>query len=220
MIYGIQKMSLVDYPKLPSFVIFLGGCNLCCPFCHNASIVKKEESLLNEENVLKEIEKRSSFLNAVVVTGGEPTIYGSKLISLLESLRKLHLKIKLDTNGTNPKLLKQILESDLVDYVAMDIKNTWKKYELTSGVKINTEDIKKSISIIENSNVDYEFRMTINKNMHQQSDILEVLSYVKKKDRFFLQPYHYQPTQLKDENFGEWSQEEIKELESFFFVKN
>ena len=145
MIYGIQKLSLVDYPSLPSFVIFLGGCNFRCPFCHNASIVEKQENTYEIEDVLNEIKKRTAFLNAVVVTGGEPTIYGSK--------------------------------------------------------------------------IPYEFRMTINKTMHQKNDILEVLSYIKNKDRFFLQPYKHQPTQIQKQNFGEFNKEEIKELEESFHIK-
>lgn len=219
MIYGIQKLSLVDYPSLPSFVIFLGGCNFRCPFCHNASIVEKQENTYEIEDVLNEIKKRTAFLNAVVVTGGEPTIYGEKLIDLLKEIKKLHLKIKLDTNGTNPNLLKKIIKENLVDYIAMDIKNTWEKYEETIGAKVDLEKIKTSINLIETSKIPYEFRMTINKTMHQKNDILEVLSYIKNKDRFFLQPYKHQPTQIQKQNFGEFNKEEIKELEESFHIK-
>ena len=219
MIYGIQKLSLVDYPSLPSFVIFLGGCNFRCPFCHNSSIVEKQENVYEIKEVLNEIKKRTTFINAVVVTGGEPTIYGEKLIDLLKEIKNLHLKIKLDTNGTNPNLLKKIIKENLVDYIAMDIKNTWKKYETTTGVKTDLEKIKTSINIIETSGCAYEFRMTINKTMHQKEDILETLSYIKNKDRFFLQPYKCQPTQIKIEDFGEFTLEEIKELEESFHVK-
>lgn len=219
MIYGIQKLSLVDYPGLPSFVIFLGGCNFRCPFCHNASIVEKQESVYEIEDVLKEIKKRTTFINAVVVTGGEPTIYGEKLIDLLKEIKSLHLKIKLDTNGTNPNLLKKIIKENLVNYIAMDLKNTWKKYEKTIDAKVDLEKIKTSINIIESSGCNYEFRMTINKSMHKKEDILETLSYIKNKDRFFLQPYKYQPTQIKKEDFGEFTKEEIKELEESFHVK-
>lgn len=219
MIYGIQKLSLVDYPSLPSFVIFLGGCNFHCPFCHNESIVNKKESCYETEDVINEIKKRTSFINAIVVTGGEPTIYGSKLIELLTTLKNLHLKIKLDTNGTNPKLLKKIIDLNLVDYIAMDIKNTWAKYEETAGAKIDCNKVKESIELIENSQLDYEFRMTINKTMHSKEDILEVSTYIKKKNCFFLQPYKQQPTQIIQKDFGEFSKEEIKELENTFLVK-
>ncbi len=219
MIYGIQKLSLVDYPSLPSFVIFLGGCNFRCPFCHNESIVNKKETIYETNEVLKEIKKRTSFINAVVITGGEPTIYGDKLIDLLKQVRLLHLQIKLDTNGTNPTLLKKIIDLDLVDYIAMDIKNTWEKYNETTGTKVEIEKIKKSIQIIENSNKHYEFRMTINKTMHTKEDILKVQSFIKDKSRFFLQPYKQQETQIIKQDFGEWTQDEIKELEKTFLIK-
>jgi len=220
MIYGIQKLSLVDYPKTPSFVIFLGGCNFRCPFCHNASIVQKEEQTYSIEEVIKEIQKRSNFINGIVVTGGEPTIYQEKLIDLLKKLKKLHLKIKLDTNGTNPQLLKQIIDQNLIDYVAMDIKNTWEKYQLTAGVKVDLEKIKQSIKLIENSSLTYEFRMTINKEMHTLEDIREVIKEVKNKDRFFLQPYKYQTSQLVNTNFGEYTKEELNNLKESFLVKD
>ena len=219
MIYGIQKLSLVDYPSLPSFVIFLGGCNFRCPFCHNSSIVNKTETTYEIDDVLLEIQKISAFLNAVVITGGEPTLHGEKLIELLKQIKKLHLQIKLDTNGTNPKLLKKILDLNLVDYIAMDIKNTWEKYEETVGCPVDLDKIKQSIEIIETSKKDYEFRMTINKTMHKKEDILSVQNYVKEKKRFFLQPYKQQPTQIIKQDFGEWTKEELQELEEAFSIK-
>lgn len=219
MIYGIQKLSLVDYPSLPSFVLFLGGCNFRCPFCHNSSIVNKTENRYEIDDVLQEIKKRQAFLNAVVVTGGEPTIYGEKLIDLLKQIKKLHLQIKLDTNGTNPSLLKKIIDLNLVDYIAMDIKNTWEKYEQTIGCNVDLEKIKQSINLIENSPIHYEFRMTINKTMHTKEDILKVQTLIKKKDHFFIQPYKQQPTQIIQQDFGEWTKEELKELEESFKVK-
>lgn len=213
MIYGVQKLSLVDYPKYPAFVLFLGGCNFRCPFCHNESIVNKKDILYPLENVLEMIESRKHFINAIVVTGGEPTIYGKKLIDLLIELKKFNLKIKLDTNGSNPLLLKEILEKALVDYVAMDIKNTFKKYEQTAGAKVDHEKIKESIQLIEEHAKEYEFRMTINKSMHSLEDIKEVTTYVKRKDRFFLQPYKYNENQLVDTDFQEFSDTEIENLE-------
>ena len=219
MIYGIQKLSLIDYPSFPCFVIFLGGCNFRCPFCHNESIVNKKENIYETEEVIKEIQKRTSFINAVVITGGEPTIYGSKLIELMEKIQKLHLKIKLDTNGTNPILLKKIIDLKLVDYIAMDIKNTWEKYSTTAGIKTDIAKLKTSIKLIEESGINYEFRMTINKTMHTKEDIQKVKTYIKDPSRFFLQPYKYQPTQIVNQNFEEWSKSEIKELEQAFQVK-
>lgn len=222
MIYGIQKLSLVDYPGKPAFVLFLGGCNFRCPFCHNDSIVKKESEHYTLEYVLTLIKTRVHFLNGIVVTGGEPTIYGDKLISLLETLRQFPLSIKLDTNGSNPKLLQKILEKNLVDYVAMDIKNSFEKYEETAGVSIAKEKILESIHLLEKSTVAYEFRMTINKTMHTEEDIQTVKSYLEYPKKLFLQPYQYNENQIEKKDFGAFSKEELKGLEeeTDLFVKN
>ena len=113
MIYGIQKLSLVDFPHHPSFVIFLGGCNFKCPFCYNSDIVKKNTERYSVENVFAMIQERVGFIEGVVVTGGEPTIYGQDLVKLLRKLKELGLLVKLDSNGTNPRLLTQIFDEQL-----------------------------------------------------------------------------------------------------------
>lgn len=222
MIYGIQKLSLVDYPGKPAFVLFLGGCNFRCPYCHNNGIVQKEGNEYSLDYVLSLIQTRVHFLNGIVVTGGEPTIYGEKLISLLEKIRILPLSIKLDTNGSNPKLLKEILKKKLVDYVAMDLKNSFEKYETTTGVPVQKKKIIESIQLLENSDVAYEFRMTINKSMHTEEDIEKVKSYLKYPDKLFLQPYQYNKNQIVNKDFKAFSKEELKKIETrrHLFVKN
>lgn len=213
MIFGIRKLSLVDYPKHPSFVIFLGGCNFHCPYCHNEQIVDKESEILKEDEVLEMIQNRIGFIDAVVVTGGEPTIYQDKLLVLLRKLRKTKLLIKLDTNGTNPDLLKKIYQENLVDYVAMDIKNTFEKYPITIGCKTNIDKIKQSIQLIEESGIDYEFRTTINQTMHKKEDIQEIITYIKNKERYFIQPYLFSEYQIEPTNFGEFTNEELESFE-------
>lgn len=212
MIFGIQKLSLVDYPKHPSFVIFLGGCNFACPFCHNASIVLKEATNYDTDSVLNLIKVRKDFLDGVVVTGGEPTIYGQKLIELLRQIKTLGLAIKLDTNGTHPEIIKQILDENLVDYLAMDLKNTFDKYAMTAGVKVSIPTIKESIRLLENSGIEYEFRTTINKTMHKKEDLQEIKTYLTDPSRWFLQPYHYNEQQLEKTDFLEYNEIELNEF--------
>jgi pyruvate formate lyase activating enzyme len=154
------------------------------------------------------------FIKAVVITGGEPTLYGNDLIELINSIKKLGFKIKLDTNGTNPKLLKNIISLKLVDYFAMDIKNTFEKYDETTASKVNIDAIKESIKLIETSDIEYEFRCTINKSMHTEEDIIEMKSYIKDPKRFFLQNYQYNKEQIENKDFGGYTEEELKNLSS------
>lgn len=219
MINGIQKLSLVDYPETPSFVIFLGGCNMRCPFCHNKSIVDKTNEEYKIDHVLNLINDRKKFVSGIVVTGGEPTIYGNKLIELLKQLKKSNLKIKLDTNGTNPKLIQSIIDLDLINYIAMDLKNTFAKYNETSGTNINIDDINQSIQIIENSNINYEFRTTVNKDMHSLKDIKEISSYFKDISKFYLQPYKYNENQVTDIKYTEYSKEELTDIQKQIYCK-
>ncbi len=212
MINGINPSSYNDYPGEVSYVIFLGGCNFKCPFCHNSSIVMKKTKTIELDHVINSLKQRKKFLHAVVITGGEPTIYGDELIELIIAIKQLGFKIKLDTNGTNPSLLKKIITNKLVDYIAMDIKNTFDKYQETAGCKINIDNIKESISIIENSNVKYEFRTTINKKNHNFDDIDEIKTYFKREGKYSIQNYRYSKEQIKGIDFGSFSDEELNEI--------
>lgn len=212
MIEGINPISYNDYPKEVSYVIFLGGCNFGCPYCHNASIVDRKNDEIMFFKVIDDLIERKNLIKAVVITGGEPTIYGDKLISMIETIKGLGFKVKLDTNGTNPSLVKKILDKDIVDYIAMDIKNVFDKYAETVGCKVNLEKIKKSIEIIENSKISYEFRTTINKKDHTITDIEEMISYIKDKKRYFIQNYQYSKEQIGNEDFGSFKAEELNEI--------
>ncbi len=205
MIYGLQKLSLIDYPNEMSFVIFLGGCNFKCPYCHNKSIVFKTTKIESEENVLSMLKERVNFIKHVVITGGEPTIYGQRLIDLIKKIKSIGYKIKLDTNGTNPDLLREIIKLNLIDYFAMDIKNSFGKYNETCGVEVDTNKIMDSIRIIESSNIPYVFRITLNKTMHTEEDINKVKSYIKDKDNLKLQEYKYSKEQIIDKDFGTYN---------------
>lgn len=211
-IAGINPNSFNDYPKEVSYVIFLGGCNFRCPYCHNSSIVNKTTESIDTEDVLKDLIKRKKFVKAVVITGGEPTIHGNNLMELIDKIKNLGFKVKLDTNGTNPKLLKKIISLNLVDYIAMDIKNTFDKYDETTASKVNIDAIKESIKLIEESNIEYEFRSTINKTQHNADDVKEMKRYVSNPKKLFLQNYQYSKEQIENKDFGKFSEEDIKEL--------
>lgn len=201
MIAGFYKVSYVDYPAELSSVIFLAGCNFKCPWCHNQTIVKGEQSI-DTNYVIEQLLLNKSLIQHVVITGGEPTLHGSNLIELLKLLKKNNFKIKLDTNGTNPDLLKKVIEQKLIDYIAMDIKNTWLKYNITTNTEVNINNIKKSIKLIENSDIDYQFRTTCNQAMHTIDDTIEIKSYLQNTDNYKLQNYRYSSEQLIDKDFG------------------
>lgn len=202
MIAGVLETSFVDYPKEISFVIFLAGCNFRCPFCHNRSVVLNENDLYETNKVLDMLEERKKFTNAVVITGGEPTIWQDKLKELIISIKKLGFKVKLDTNGTNPSLLSELLQLQLIDFIAMDIKNTFTKYETTSGSKVDLNTIKQSIKLIESSGIDYQFRTTLNKTMHTKEDKKEIGTYVKDQNKLKFQEYKYSDQQIVDQDYG------------------
>lgn len=214
MIAGINPSSYNDYPKEVSYVIFLGGCNFRCSYCHNSSIVDKKNDVINLSYVIDSLIERKNFIKAVVITGGEPTIYGDELISLIETIKGLGFKVKLDTNGTNPSLLKKIFDKGIIDYIAMDIKNTFSKYQVTVGKAVDLEKIKESIKLIENSNVLYEFRTTINKENHTLEDIEEIASYISDKKRYFIQNYQYNKEQICKRDFGSFNEDELNEIKN------
>ena len=162
---GIEKLSLVDFDGYISCTLFTSGCNYRCPFCHNSPLIKEQPSL-NMEEILNYLSLRKKMLDAVVITGGEPTLH-KELPSVLKQIKDLGYIIKLDTNGTNPKMLKELIDKKLIDYVAMDIKASSNCYSLVTGV-INPflDNIKESINILKTSNINFEFRTTLVKEFH------------------------------------------------------
>ena len=186
LIGGFQKMTVLDFPGKVACTIFTYGCNLRCPFCHNATLVIDEASLFSEEEIFSYINKRKGILDGVCVTGGEPLLQPD-IISFLKQLRETGLKIKLDTNGTYPDKLEEIISLGLVDYVAMDIKNSLDNYEKTVGTKINLKDIEKSVKILLDNRVDYEFRTTVVKELHNIEDFIKIGELIKGAKRYFLQ---------------------------------
>jgi len=175
LIGGVNKMSLIDYPGNVSAVIFTLGCNFKCPFCHNPELVlpEKYNNPLDENEIFSFLKNRKGLLDGIVVTGGEPTIH-KDLPEFIEKIKDLGFKIKLDTNGTKPKVVKQLLEQGLLNFIAMDIKASFNKYNILSGCETNLDNLVESIELIKKSDIDYQFRNTFIKPLLTDSDATEI----------------------------------------------
>jgi len=189
---GFEKLSLLDYDDNITSTLFMAGCNMRCPFCHNSSLVLNpgQAPKIPWETIMDFLRKRQNVLDAVCVTGGEATLMPD-LLEKLGDIKSLGYKVKLDTNGSNPEILKIAVEQGLVDYVAMDIKNSKANYYKTIGTdRVSLEAIDASIDYLLNSNeVDYEFRTTIIEEFHTEEDIMAIASWVGGAKRFYLQHY-------------------------------
>jgi pyruvate formate lyase activating enzyme len=188
---GMEKLSLVDYEGKLACTLFTNGCNFKCPFCHNSSLVIKDNyNYIEDEEILSYLQKRTKQLDAVVITGGEPTLM-SNLIDQIKKIKQLGFLIKLDTNGSNPDTIKYLVENKLIDYIAMDIKNSFEKYSLTTGINnINIDNIKNSINYIMNCGIDYEFRTTLVKDHHSEQDITNISNLIKNCKKYYLQKFN------------------------------
>ncbi len=191
LIKGLQKLTLLDYPGKIAATVFLGGCNFRCPFCHNASLVIPEKfgEGISEEEFFAFLDKRRGMLEGVCISGGEPTIYPT-LPSFIEKIRARGYSVKLDTNGTNPTLLASLIDAGLVDYVAMDIKNSKKKYGATVGIDgFDITPVERSAEILLGGRVDFEFRTTVVRELHTAEDIADIGRWLPGVEKFFLQPF-------------------------------
>ena len=186
---GLDKMSLLDYEDKISCVLFYKACNFRCPFCHNGLTVLEAEDEFLFEAVLEYLKSRVGLLDAVVFTGGEPTLE-PHLKEHIKQVKELGFLIKLDTNGTNPAILKDLIDSNLLDYIAMDIKNSQEKYPLTTGTKrVDMGAIKESISILMTSGVPYEFRTTLVDEFHKLEDMEKMGELIKGAPILYLQKF-------------------------------
>lgn len=196
MIAGLQKMTLLDYPGKVACTVFLQGCNYRCPFCHNSELLpRKGEEFMTEEEFLSFLKKRQGLLDAVCVSGGEPTLY-KDLPRLLKAIKDLGYLVKLDTNGSDPEVLKALVKDGLIDYVAMDIKNSPARYGETVGLsRVDMEAIEESIRFLLSDAVAYEFRTTVVAQLHDDASILEMGAWLssllpgKKPAQLFLQKF-------------------------------
>lgn len=190
-INGLQKLTLTDFPGLTAAIIFSGSCNFRCPFCQNSALVlhPQSEPVIPDEEVLAFLEKRQKMLEGVVFTGGEPMLQ-KDLAFFIGKVRALGYRIKLDTNGSFPEELQELVHARLVDYVAMDVKNSLDRYGETIGViGYDTHKIEQSISFLKEGHVDYEFRTTVVKEFHSSSDFQKIAKLISPCRRYFLQTF-------------------------------
>lgn len=172
---GLQKTTLIDYPGQIAAIIFTQGCNFRCPYCHNPELVKSElfGPRISEEELFEFLESKKGKLDAISITGGEPTLQPD-LYDFIKKVKEMGFKVKLDTNGSNFEVLKKMIDEKLVDYIAMDIKAPLEKYEEVVRMKVNLENIKKSIELIINSDIESEFRTTIVKSLLSFADFEKI----------------------------------------------
>ena len=196
MIAGLQKMTLLDYPGKVACTVFLQGCNYACPFCHNSGLLSFEgEPFMEEDAFIAFLEKRKGILDGVCITGGEPTMY-SGLESLLRRIKALGYAVKLDTNGSNPGALRHLAEENLLDYVAMDVKNSPSRYAETVGVPgLRLAAVEESLRFLIGGSVPYELRTTVVQQLHDVASITEMGQWLcslvadKKPEMLYLQPF-------------------------------
>lgn len=194
-IYGLQKTTLLDFPGHVASTIFLANCNMRCPFCHNMNLVlagntsDSDSELYDTENIIAFLKKRSGIIDGVCITGGEPTLYPD-LPDFIVKIKELGLLVKLDTNGSNPLMLSRLINENLVDYVAMDIKSSLSTYSLVCGVdNFPTSSIENSIDILMHSEIDYEFRTTLIKQFHNTEVMEDIAKMLNGADKYFLQSF-------------------------------
>ena len=217
LISGLQKLTLLDYPGKVACTVFTGGCNLRCPFCHNAPLVLPERiegDPNGEETVLAFLRKRQGILDGVAITGGEPLLQ-KDMASFLEKIRALGYKIKLDTNGSFPDKLKELVEAGLVDRVAMDIKNAPELYGKTTGVPgLDLEPFRRSKDFLLEGRVDYEFRTTVVKGLHTAESLAEAARWIAGAKEYYLQQFKDSGDILKIEGLGAFNSEEMHALKA------
>lgn len=213
-IYGFLKSTLLDYPGHLAATIFLGMCNFRCPFCHNGGLVlnPKQLKLIPKDEVLAYLNKRAGILEGVCITGGEPTL-SNDLPLLLSEIKSMGYHVKLDTNGSNPKMLESLLKSSLIDYIAMDIKNSPGKYAATCGLlDIDMNNIQASVNLIRESGIDYEFRTTIVKELHTFGDIEKIGQWLTGSHRCYLQSYQDSPDIISPNLYHAHSKETLNQM--------
>lgn len=189
---GLQKLTLLDYPGKVACTLFTRGCNFRCPFCHNASLVVRadEQQTYGNDEILAFLKRRKGVLDGVAITGGEPTLM-SGLYDFIKQVKELNYSVKLDTNGTRPDVLKRLVNDGLVDYVAMDIKNSPEKYAYTCGLPNDYDltKIEESKDFLMEGRVDFEFRTTVAKPFHSEEDFYKIGGWLRGSEKYFLQQF-------------------------------
>ena len=214
LISGLQKLTLLDYPGHVACTVFTGGCNFRCPFCHNAPLVLPEliGQDTDEERVLSFLRKRQGILDGVAVTGGEPLLH-KDMVGFLEKVKALGYKIKLDTNGSFPDRLRELISAGLVDRVAMDIKNAPELYAKTVGLpSLDLAPIERSKELLLRGDVDYEVRTTVVKGLHTGESIIGAAKWIAGAKEYYLQQFKDSGNVIAIEGLGEYSEKEMHAL--------
>jgi len=217
-ISGLQKVTLIDFPKQVACTVFLDRCNFRCGFCFNPELALGKETNFNmrEREFFEFLKKRKNLLDGVCITGGEPTMH-SELAEFCGKIKEMGFLVKLDTNGSNPEMLKLLISRKLVDYIAMDIKAPLEKYDEVAGAKVDKEAIKESIALIMGSGIDYEFRSTLLPKFHSAQDIEKMALMIENANLYCLQQFNPNAemidAQLKKERpFTKEKLEELKKI--------
>jgi len=224
-IAGLQKTTLIDYPGKIACVVFLAGCNFRCPWCYSSELVLPAKILkqprIEEKDFFDFLRQRQGKLEGVVICGGEPTI-NKDLSQFIEKIKSLGYFVKLDTNGTNPEMLKNLAERNLIDYVAMDIKLPKNRYDSVFAEKISIKNIEESVEFLKCGSINFEFRTTVVPNIHKKEDFSEIADWIGGKNvRYYLQ--NFRPEKTIDVEFEKvksypdtWLQEIAKEISPYF----
>jgi pyruvate formate lyase activating enzyme len=222
-IKGFQKTCLIDYPGKVASLIFLPLCTFRCPYCHNPDLINNfnEIETIPEKKIIDFLEKRKGWIDALVISGGEPTLH-KEIFDFLKKVKKLDILTKIDTNGTNPVVIKELIDRKLIDFVAMDIKAPLEKYDKITKTKVNKKLIQSSVDIIKNSNIDYEFRITVVPELITKEDLIKIGTWLKGSKKFCIQQFNSKNKLLdpKFENKPSYSAQELEEfkklLEPYF----
>jgi pyruvate formate lyase activating enzyme len=209
--YGFQKVTLLDYPGKVACTVFTGGCNLRCPFCHNGTLVKNpaQYRVITSDEVLQYLSKRGKALDGICVTGGEPLLHD--LEAFLTEVKRHQLLIKLDHNGTMPDKLESLIQKGLLDYVAVDIKGAPSQYARAVGVSnFDTQSIFKTIELLRQNKVKYEFRTTVVKGIHEEHHFRDIANMIHGAPRYVLQQYVDSGDILHDGNFASYTPQELQ----------
>jgi len=223
---GLQKLTLVDYPNKIAATVFLTGCNFKCGFCHNSGLVNEKETMdrqeIKESEFFDFLKSKQGLIDGICVTGGEPTI-NADLIDFIKKIKELNFSIKLDTNGSNPETLQELIKQGLLDFVAMDIKTSPDKYEKAVGAEVNLDNIKKSVEIIKKSKINYEFRTTVVPGIVDREDIEKIGKWLKGAKKFSLQQFRNQKVLNKEfERVVPYWDDTLKEFKKILekYIKN
>jgi len=215
LIGGLQKFSLIDYPGKICAIVFTKGCNFRCPYCHNPELVGVNQSLelLDSEEILIWLEERKGKIDAVSITGGEPTLQGKSLVSFAKRLKEMGFLVKIDTNGTYPCVLRELINTGVADYIAMDVKAPIKKYSGVVRSRVDNEKIIESIEIIKSCGMEYEFRTTIVDNLISETDLIAMAKLIKGAKLYVLQ--RFLPSKTLDSGFKKLKSPTVEMLSKY-----